>query len=66
MYHLVDLYDGRTTAIFDTKEELIAYLKEEGTGNLGGEGRYTIFKGQELSTIPFWEKAFGKSVFSQS
>ncbi len=65
MYHLVDLYDGNTRATFDTTAELVAYLKEEDErGNLGGEGRYTIFKGQELSTVSFWEKALGKSVFA--
>ena len=65
MYHLVDLYDGNTEATFDTTDELVAYLKEEDErGNLGGEGRYAIFKGQEISTIPFWEKALGKSVLA--
>jgi len=64
MYHLVDLYEGNTEATFDTTAELVGYIKEqEVAGNLGGERRYAIFKGQELSTIPFWEKAFGESVF---
>jgi len=30
MYHLVDLYEGRTEDTFDTKEELILYLQEQG------------------------------------
>ena len=65
MYYFVDLYEGNTEATFDTAEELVAHLKEqEREGNLGGEARYAIFKGQELSTAPFWEEAFGKSIFS--
>ena len=62
-YILVDLYAGQTKDTFDTEEDLIAYLKKEKTENLGGEGRYAIYKGTELNTIPFWRKAFGKSVY---
>ena len=65
-YHLLDMYDGNVEASFDTQAKLVAYLKKtKESGNLGGEARYEIAKGVMLSTIPFWEKAFGKSVFSK-
>ena len=64
-YHLLDMYEGNVEASFDTQAELIDYLKKrKRSGNLGGEARYEIAKGVMLSTIPFWEKAFGKSEFS--
>lgn len=66
MYYLIDLYAGRIEATFDTKEELVQYLKEqEEKGSLGGQARYTIFEGQELSTLPFWRKAFGQSILEE-
>lgn len=60
MYHLVDLYAGEVESSFLTKKELIDYLTSQSEeGNLGSEGRYAVFKGDELDTTPLWIEAFG-------
>lgn len=60
-YYLVNLYDGDVQAVFDSSDDLIAYLKRmDEDGGLMGEAAFTVFLGRHLATHPYWIKAFGE------
>jgi hypothetical protein len=57
-YFLHNSYEDRTVP-FDTREELIEYLKiMNSNGTLMGETVFHIFIGRHLATESFWEEAF--------